>query len=724
MTVRERRRLFLCVLLAAVVGGLTALAYRFSLFPGLDRLQGLATDATIFRSRQGNRASRVVLVQIDDQSVADLRERYGRVFSWPRSLHAQVLRQLLDARARVIVFDLLFDAPGCPGANSGPCPGDDDLAAALEGAGSDGRATGTAGRRVILARAGSPPEPVAPAAGGPYRFADVVAPIPAFANRSPAPAHIQTSLDADGTVRRLPLVVSARDELIPAMALQAAAAYLRRPRPFDDLGAGYVLFAGRRIPTDPAYQVLINYLGPPSHRPALLPDTPVPGVSFKDVLQGTFDRSVVEDKVVFVGVTALGFADDFWVPTSRAGVKMTGVEIHAQTAEMLLQGSYLTEQGPTSTVATTLALSLLTGILLARWQPVLAGATTGICFALYVAFATYYGWSSEQQVQRATTFIVLNSVYPGVGMLGTTVVVLLYRILFEQAEQRATKNAMGKYLSPPVLTEVLKDPEALRLGGQKREMTVLFSDIRGFTPLSEHIAPERLVLFLNEYLTAMTDVVFAHRGVLDKYMGDGIMAFWGAPNDEPDHAVLACRTGYEMVRRLQELQGGWVAQGFPTLDVRVGINTGVMTVGNVGSRTRFDYTVVGDAVNLAARLEEANKEYHTTIMIGETTRQRVHGTFATRSLDLVTLRGKETPSAIYELLCPRDEVDRLLPPGYLVIWEEAVMAYKEGRLAQAQAGFQRCLALRPDDGPAQVFRDRCIALAAPVALVPAAGTPT
>ncbi|MDQ3702370.1 MAG: adenylate/guanylate cyclase domain-containing protein, partial [Chloroflexota bacterium] len=697
----------------------------FGLFPSLDRLQSLATDATIFRVREGNRASRVALVQIDDKSVAALQERYGRVFGWPRSLHARVLRNLIDARARVVVFDLLFDAPGCPtggeSATIGPCVGDEEFAAALEDADRDAAAVGLAGRRVILARAGNPPEPVAPPGGGPFRFAGMVAPIPAFANRAPAAAHIQTSPDADGTVRRLPLVVSVRDELIPAVALQGAAAYLRRPRPFDDLGAGYVLFAGRRIPTDSTAQVLINYVGPPSHRPALLPDMPVPGVSFVDVLQNTFDRSVVEDKVVFVGVTALGFADDFWVPTSRAGVKMTGVEIHAQTAEMLLQGSYLAEQDQASTIAITLGLSLLTGVLLARWQPVLAGATTAICFILYIAAATYYGWSSEQQVRQATTFTVLNSIYPGVGMLGTTLIVLLYRILFEQAEQRATKNAMGKYLSPPVLAEVLRDPDALRLGGQKREMSVLFSDIRGFTPLSENVDPERLVQFLNEYLTAMTDVVFAHQGVLDKYMGDGIMAFWGAPKDQADHATLACRTGYEMVRRLHELQATWVAQGFPTLNIGVGINTGVMTVGNVGSRMRFDYTVVGDAVNLASRLEEANKEYRSTILIGETTYERVYGTFATRELDRVTLRGKETSSTIYELLCPREEVERRFPPDYLSKWDEAITAYRSGDFTAAVAGLEHCLAQRSDDGPALVLRTRCLALAETAALdLPAA----
>jgi adenylate cyclase len=238
-------------------------------------------------------------------------------------------------------------------------------------------------------------------------------------------------------------------------------------------------------------------------------------------------------------------------------------------------------------------------------------------------------------------------------------------------------------------------------------MTVLFSDIRGFTTLSEQIDPELLVQFLNEYLTAMTELVFAEAGVLDKYRGDGIMAFWGAPSDQPDHALRACRAADAMVRRLPELQQGWSARGLPRLNIGVGINSGAMTVGNVGSKQRFDYTVVGDAVNLAARLEESNKEYRTQIVIGEETRRQVAGEFATRSLDLVALRGRGALTAIHELLGPLAAVGQRLPERFLETWEEAVAAYRAGRLAAAQEGFARCLALRPEDGPAQVYLRRC-----------------
>jgi adenylate cyclase len=241
------------------------------------------------------------------------------------------------------------------------------------------------------------------------------------------------------------------------------------------------------------------------------------------------------------------------------------------------------------------------------------------------------------------------------------------------------------------------------------QLQELTTDATIFRPREGNVARRvALVHFLNEYLTAMTDVVFAQGGVLDKYMGDGIMAFWGAPGDQPDHALRACRAAYDMVHRLGALQEGWEGLGVPPLTVGIGINSGVMTVGNVGSKQRFDYTVVGDAVNLAARLEEANKEYRTRIIVGDETRRRVEGEFVLRSLDLVALRGLTRATAIFELLGIRPEADGLLPAGYLASWEEAVALYREGRYELAQARFERCLGARPDDGPARIYLERCV----------------
>jgi adenylate cyclase len=240
-------------------------------------------------------------------------------------------------------------------------------------------------------------------------------------------------------------------------------------------------------------------------------------------------------------------------------------------------------------------------------------------------------------------------------------------------------------------------------------MSVLFADIRGFTAAAEQMDPPALVSFLNEYLAEMTAIVFAHDGVLDKYMGDAIMAFWGAPTRQPDHAERVCRTAFEMLRRLRELQRGWAARGLPALTIGVGINSGPMTAGNVGSRLRFDYTVMGDAVNLASRLEGVNKEYGTHILIGEGTYQQVKHLFTVRLLDTIAVKGKSAPTAIYELIAPRDAPEAQPPAGFLAAWDEAVSWYRERQFAAAAAAFERVLTICPDDGPTYTLLARCAA---------------
>jgi adenylate cyclase len=391
---------------------------------------------------------------------------------------------------------------------------------------------------------------------------------------------------------------------------------------------------------------------------------------------------------------------------------MSGVEVHAQAAEMILRGAYLASQGTTTTLVLILIMTIVPGIILARFQPFLAGGITLAILLMYVVGMAVYSGQSVGQMERGTTFTVLNGVYPAVGVFLTLVVVMLYRIVFEQAEQRATRGVMGKYLSPAVMTEVLKDPDALKLGGQKVEMTVLFSDIRGFTSMSEKMDPQTLVQFLNEYLTEMTNIVYEHEGVLDKYIGDAVMAFWGAPKAQPNHAELACRTGFHMMRRLRELRKGWEERGLPHLDIGVGINTGFMTVGNVGSKSRFDYTIIGDSVNLGSRLEATNKEYGTNIILSEATLLHLGDAFNVRFLDLIAVKGKKEAAPIYELIGPKDDPLAQPKPGFLEQWEIAMGHYKAQRFDDAQAAFQRVLEIEPDDGPALAYVERCAEMAA------------
>ncbi|MGI8422896.1 MAG: CHASE2 domain-containing protein [Chloroflexota bacterium] len=710
MNARERKRFLICIGLSLAIGVLLSATYvlRLNPYPEIQSLQNLFNDATLFKIRTGDQAQKVSLAHIDEKSVSAFRTQYGRPFSWPRTIHAQVLRNLADAGARVVAYDMLFDAPGCRAADGPVCQEDNDFAAAVDYAKSTrpGAAGGTA---VIFAIAGESPAPLGP--GDPITFQELIPPLQSLASRATALAHIHPFPDGDGTVRKMPLLANIKGQEYPAVALQAAASYLRRPKAAEQKDRGVITFGGRPIPVDDNWRGVINYQGPPSHVPGR--PGPVPVVSYVDVFNNQFDKSAVKDKIVFVGLTAIGFADDWQAPTSSPEIgKMSGVEVHAQTAEMIIRGAYMQVQSDATTILLVLVLTLVPGLILARFQPFFAGGLTLALLLAYVVGMAIYSGQSVGQMERGTTFTLLNGVYPAVGMFITLVVVMLYRIVFEQAEQRATKGVMGKYLSPAVMHEVLKDPDGLKLGGEKREMSVLFSDIRGFTSVSEKMGPQELVHFLNEYLTEMTDLVFEHQGVLDKYMGDAIMAFWGAPTNQPDHAEQACRTGFHMMRRLRELQPLWSERGLPPLNIGVGVNTGFMTAGNVGSKMRFDYTVMGDSVNLGSRLEGVNKEYGTNIIISNGTYQQVKEKFSARFLDLIAVKGKLEPTPIYELIAPLESTAAQPKPGFLEAWDIAMEHYKAQRFDDARAAFQRVLEVSPEDGPALMYVERCAEMAA------------
>ncbi len=710
MTARARKRFLICVLLGLGIGGIFSLAFSFGFFSGLNNVQNLVTDTILFRSRDGVTAEKVVMMQIDEPSVSAFKEQYGRVFSWPRTLHAQALRNLADAGARVVVYDILFDAPGCPATVPRPCPEDKAFGEAMDYA----RQKQGGGVQVILATVGSPPEPSPLAPGENIKYQDTIPPIAELADHASAVAHVHPWVDTDGSVRRMPLIANMKGADVNGLPLQAAAAYLRRTKAVDQSGPGYLYFAGRPVPVDDHGLAIVNFLGRPSHKAADIGPGPVESVSFADVVKGTFDRTKVKDKIVYVGLTAIGFADDYFAPTSVSGVKMTGVEIHAQTTEMLLRSAYLAPQTVQSTIAIMLGLTLMAGVVLPFFPPVLGSIGILVVFLLYVVANIWHGTEAEGVMSAAETFTIWNNVFPAAALLTAYLAVILYRVVFEQAEARATRGVMGKYLSPAVMTEVLKDPDNLELGGVKRDMTVLFSDIRGFTSVSERMDPQDLVAFLNNFLTEMTDIVYVQKGVLDKYMGDCIMAFWGAPLIQPNHAELCVRTGYDMVKRLHQLQKIWISQGLPKLNIGVGVNTGPMTVGNVGSTMRFDYTVMGDAVNLGSRVEGVNKEYGTNMIVTEFTYEAIKDTWVCRYLDLIAVKGKKEPTAIYEVFHPigeSPEPDLTRPEGFMEAWDAAMALYREQKFEEAQEAFEYVRELFFDDGPSMVYVERCEVMA-------------
>jgi adenylate cyclase len=282
----------------------------------------------------------------------------------------------------------------------------------------------------------------------------------------------------------------------------------------------------------------------------------------------------------------------------------------------------------------------------------------------------------------------------------------VYHLVSERRQRLLIKSMFSTYVSPSVVDELVANPEKLALGGKREELTVLFSDIEGFTTMSQGMQPEEIVALLNEYLSRMSAVIFRHVGTLDKYEGDAVMAFWGAPVPQADHALRACRAALEMQEAAAHLNAQWKESGRPQLRTRIGINTGTMVVGNLGGEGKFDYTVIGDSVNLASRLEGANKEYKTRIMVSERTYEAVRGEILGRQIDRMAVVGRSQPVVTYELLTLRGAPDAAVLEEFVKVYSEGLGAYFNRDWPNSLAHFDRALQLRPDDGPARIHRER------------------
>lgn len=504
--------------------------------------------------------------------------------------------------------------------------------------------------------------------------------------------------DEDGTVRAIPVAIRYGHDFFMPLSLQALRQYLgarskiQYPLKAEQADLRERVFIGNfEIPLDDKGRLLVNYRGK---------QKTFPHYSIADILNGQIPKGTFKDKLVLVGPTAIGIYDLRVTPFDSV---FPGVEIHANVIDNVLHQDFI--QQPEWSILVTIGLILFLGLFLGVTLPRLSAVLSPLLGVGLMAL-----WTGANYLLFLRTYWV-NLVYPLVTVILVYFSVTVYRYMTEEREKRRIKGAFTYYVNPSVVTEMLKNPDMLKLGGDKRIMTVLFSDIRGFTTISEKLSPEALVHLLNQYLTAMTDVVFKYNGLLDKYIGDAIMAFWGAPLSQPEHARLACRTSLEMMSELELLRQRWATSNpeTPFIDIGIGLNSGPMVVGNMGSETRFDYTVMGDAVNLGSRLEGINKEYGTNIIIGEMTFEQVKDEFYCRELDAVAVKGKAQPIRIFELL---GEIGRV-PESKLKIargYARGLQAYKAQHWDEALRIFGAVKHHFPDDKPTQLFLKRVVEL--------------
>jgi adenylate cyclase len=477
--------------------------------------------------------------------------------------------------------------------------------------------------------------------------------------------------DPSGTIRKVPLFMALNGVPYPSLALetlrvglgeQEATIHLSQQVATARKGMLGVTVGGKFIPTDDQGQLTVNYRGP------VKTFTYVPAA---DILAGRHTDQL-RDKYVLIGTSAAGLLDLRATPFANI---FPGVEIQATVIDNLLTGDPLTYDLYTEigmTYALVAGSGLLLSALLAYATP-LAGALGGLLCLLATAGGSYYFFLNNK---------IIGITYPLLTIITVFLVVTLSNYFFAGREKRFLRDAFGHYVSPDVVSEIIRNPANLSLAGQVRNLTVFFSDIRDFTTISEKMSPEQLGRFMNRYLTAMSNVLLAHGGTVDKYIGDAIMAIWGAPLVDHDHAARAVRAALASIKRLDELQEELHNGQLEKIAIGIGLNTGEMNVGNFGSTQRFDYTVIGDNVNLASRLEGLTKVYGSRILISEATRDAAGPGFFCRFIDRVRVKGKKLPVNIFEPLCegePDAELRR-----EVTSFQSAITAYQQQDFAAAR----------------------------------------
>jgi len=670
------------------------------------------------------------VLAVDEKSLQEIGQ-----WPWPRAIHAKLIRKLKTAGVQSVFYDIWFPEPErrqdkmlkdlqgvLDSALQGSSEktrrmrekildevvlfrekqdGDRELAKAIQD-------TGIVYLPMEARRdeEGSMPNPdnlnmtMAELKLGPYETREdvlrsvfevfsLVPSIPSLQKASKDSGHIKYYPNPDGIIRAYPTVIRYKDSLIPSLGLQIARDLMRDKEPIRIETGQKTLVADRSIPLASGVFAFVNYCGnPDTKHPSAFPV-----ISACDVLNDRMSKDELKGMVVVFGATAAGLQDLRPTPFVK---NSPGLEVNANIIENVFTGNFLKMISEPLKYLLIIFLALSMWYLVPRLTPIQGTISFSVilsafCLAAFAAFSF------------ANTVILMT--YPSISLLLTFLILTTYKFRTEVKHSRYMKQMFQSVVAPKVVEEILE--KGVDLAGEEKELTVMFSDIRGFTTYSEKHTPHEVVDILNEYLTQMTMVLLQTEGTLDKYIGDAIMAFWGAPGDQKDHAYRACSTALGMVDLLHSvLHPKWQMEGKEKLEIGLGLNTGKIVVGYVGSQFTRNYTLIGDPVNLCSRLEGTTKEYKVEIIISETTFEQVKDDMLCRELDLIQVKGKHVPIRIYEL------VDhRLKAAGAKELkvkaFQEGLAYYRACRFEDATKSFKNCLDLDPKDGPAQIFIERC-----------------
>lgn len=591
------------------------------------------------------------IIAIDEKSIAEL----GR-YPWSRDNYARLVDKLAAAKAKAVMFDVFF-------------PERETAAHDRMFAAATNRAA-----NVVLA--------VVFDFDKYGRVTTITRSLPEIERGAIGIGHINQLPDDDGVIRRNPLLIEKDGKQIPSLGLVAAMLALGETRfvagDFD------IALGEHHIPVDGEYRMWLNYVGGPGVYPRY---------SFVDVVSGRIPAQELKGKILFLGATALGIYDMRVTPFNG---NTPGVELHATIADDIISERYIRQGGVEALIDMffIVAMGALAFFLTTRLRLYGAIPATAVLLSSYVWF-TYYMFNAGHWI---------NMIYP---IMSAVIAVLVgggFRYLVLERSAREMRSMFSSYLSPKLVARLEKDPEAAKIGGDNKEVTVLFTDIKSFTTFSEAHPPQEVVSRLNEYLGAMVQVIEQHDGTIDKFIGDGIMAYWGAPLAQPDHAKLAIDCIRAINERMKELSSKWLANGVEPFTIRGGLQSGEVVAGNVGlAGKKMEYTVIGDTVNQAARLEGTAKYYGVIYLVGEETYRRTREICRYRELDKIRVVGKQLPVTIYEPL----EGMSMLDVPTAAIFEAALALYRARDWEQARAAFAAVLDVAHEDKPSKIYVERC-----------------
>jgi adenylate cyclase len=598
----------------------------------------------------------VVIVDLDEASLA----RFGQ-WPWPRTRVADLVSRLTEAGAAVIAFDVVFAEPdrlSPPLAVDSFRDLDEVMRARLKSLPDNDQVLADVLRRspAVLGESGLPYLTPVPAADPPpvglatlgadpslylVNFPGRLRNTPVLEQAASGRGLFTIHTERDGIVRRVPLIMMAQGSLMPSLTFEMLRVAVKADTLLvksDEAGVKSVGVPGFEIPTDRNGQLWV-YFG--KHDPARF-------VSAADVIDGKVGADAISRKLVIIGTSAVGLLDAKTTPLDRV---MPGVEIHAQMLESALTDSVLSQ--PNYAFGAEILAAILFGLLIVWLAPVLSPISLlllGGAVAAMLVGASWYLFVREK--------LLVDFTFPLLASAVVYLTLVFNGYVREQAQRRRIRSAFGQYLSPALVEQLAQAPERLVLGGEEREMTVMFSDVRGFTAISESFRhdPQGLTSLMTRLLTPLTDAILGRKGTIDKYMGDAIMAFWNAPLDDPQHAANACEAALDMLDEIDELNTERAEEAadqdkpFIPLNVGIGLNTGLCVVGNMGSNLRFDYSVLGDSVNLASRLEGQSVTYGVPIIVGSKTALAAKDKLAILEMDLITVKGKQEPEVIYAVL--------------------------------------------------------------------------